>query len=285
MITALDHIVLVCPSIDDGVEVYSTLLGREPDWRSVDGAGAANAIFRLENTSLELVAPSGGGPMARRLHIMLDQEGPGLKSLAFLSNDLEADRAALDRRALKPDEIQDGESLDLLKRRVRAWKRLRLDESTTNGVRIFVLERPANDALTHTPAPADAMAAIDHVVVNTAQPERAVALYGARLGLRLALDRSNPDWDTRLIFFRVGGVTIELAHKLSKGVQQQADRLWGLSWRTADIEAAHGRLQGAGFDISDIRQGRRQGSRVFTVRGGTMNVPTLVLSMAEPEAA
>ena len=71
--------------------------------------------------------------------------------------------------------------------------------------------------------------ALDHVVVNTPIPERAAALYGARLGLRLALDRSNPDWDMRLMFFRVGGLTIELAHKISGGVSNAPDKLWGLS--------------------------------------------------------
>jgi hypothetical protein len=99
--------------------------------------------------------------------------------------------------------------------------------------------------------------------------------------LRLALDRSNADWDMRLMFFRTGALTVELAHRLSAGVGNQPDRLYGLSWRVADIDAAHARLVRAKLAVSDVRQGRRPGTRVFTVKDGTINTPTLILS-AEP---
>ena len=45
-------------------------------------------IYQLENTALEIMAPQGGGPLARRLHAMIDQDGVGLKSLIFASDDL-----------------------------------------------------------------------------------------------------------------------------------------------------------------------------------------------------
>jgi hypothetical protein len=44
-----------------------------------------------------------------------------------------------------------------------------------------------------------------------------------------------------------------------------------------DIDAAHARLVAAGFDVSEIRTGRRPGTRVATVRGETHGVATLVL--------
>lgn len=278
MISRLDHVLLVCQSIDDGEAAYTALLGREADWRSHDPAGAASVIFQLQNTALELMAPTGGGPLARRLHGMLDQDGPGLKSLIFGTADLASARAAFDRRGLKPEEPVPGESVDPYSGRARYWTRFRLDDAVTHGVRIFVLERRPSDPLACKPAGGGAVEALDHVVVNTANPDRAAALYGARLGLRLALDRSNPDWDMRLQFFRTSDLTVELAHRLSAGVSEKPDRLWGLSWRVPDIEAAHARLADSGAHVTSIRQGRRPGSRVFTVREGTLNTPTLILS-------
>lgn len=283
MITGLDHALIICPSIEQGEAAYSALLGREPDWRSQDQGGSASVVFQLENTALELMAPVGGGPLARRLHNLIDQDGAGLKTLIFGSDDLADDRGVFDRRALKPDEIAPGEAPDA-RRGTRYWSRVRLDEAATHGVRIFILQRRAPDPCRYAPGPADAIAALDHVVVNTSNPERAASLYGARLGLRLALDRSNPDWDMRLMFFRVGGLTVELAHKISAGIGPQPDKLWGLSWRVPDIEAAHARLEKAGLAITSIRAGRRPGSRVFTVRDSTLGVPTLILS-AEPATA
>ena len=280
MITGLDHVLIVCPSVDDGEHAYSTLLGRDPDWRSTDSGGSASAIFQLENAALEIMAPVGGGPLARRLHAMVDKDGPGLKSLIFATEDIQDTRGTFDRRALKPEEIVAGESTNPSTGKARYWSRLRLDDGVTNGVRIFALERRKPDPMVYQAGGPAIVSGLDHVVINTANPERAVAFYGARLGLRLALDRSNPDWDMRLMFFRIGGITIELAHKISTGVGNQPDKLWGLSWTVPDIEAAHARLTQAKFSLSEIRSGRRAGTRVFTVKDGTLNVPTLVLSAA-----
>lgn len=282
MITGLDHVLIVCTSIDEGEHTYSALLGRDPDWRSSDPGGSSTVIFQLENTALEIMAPHGGGPLARRLHSMMDQQGAGLKSLIFASDNLADDRAAFDRRALKPDEITPGESVDPYSGKARYWSRFRLDEQATHGVRIFALQRKTPDPLVCKPAKAGAVTALDHVVINTPNPDRGAALYGARLGLRLALDRSNPDWDARLMFFRTGDLTVELAHKISDGVGNQPDKLWGLSWKTPDIEATHARLMDANFAVTSIRGGRRAGTKVFTVRDRTMGVPTLVISEPAP---
>jgi catechol 2,3-dioxygenase-like lactoylglutathione lyase family enzyme len=278
MITGLDHVLIVCTSVDEAENTYSALLGREPDWRSSDPGGSSTVIFQMENMALEIMAPQGGGPLARRLHTMLEQEGVGLKSLIFSSDNLADDRAMFDRRALKPDEITASESVNPYAGSARYWSRFRLDEQATHGVRIFALTRKAPDPMTYKPLKPDAINGLDHVVINTANPERAAALYGARLGLRMALDRSNPDWDMRLIFFRVGGLTVEIAHKLSGGSGNQPDKLWGLSWKTPDIEATHARLMASNFAVTSIRPGRRAGTRVFSVRDGTMGVPTLVIS-------
>lgn len=280
MITGLDHVLIVCPSADDAENAYSALLGREADWRSNDPGGSTSVIFQLENTALEIMAPAGGGPLARRLHGMIDQDGAGLKSLIFASSDLAEDRATFDRRGLKPDEILPGESVDPRTGRARYWSRMRLDDAGTHGVRIFALARKQPDPLVYQAGAANVVSGLDHVVINTANPDRAAALYGARLGLRLALDRANPDWDMRLMFFRVGGLTVELAHKLSAGPGNQPDKLWGLSWRAPDIEAAHARMMSRNFAVTSIRPGRRAGTKVFSVRDGTLNIPTLVIGDA-----
>ena len=69
-------------------------------------------------------------------------------------------------------------------------------------MRLFLIEPGApHTAPFLAPAPA-AVEGLDHVVVRTPDPERAAALYGARLGLDMRLDRSTPAWGSRLMFFR-----------------------------------------------------------------------------------
>ncbi len=53
MITGLDHVLLVCPSIDDAENVYTTLLGREPDWRTHDAGGQNTPITEFVKLSLD----------------------------------------------------------------------------------------------------------------------------------------------------------------------------------------------------------------------------------------
>ena len=278
MISALDHAVLLCPDIESGVAVYAALLGRAPDWRAETDEGVATALFQLGNTALELVAPSGHGASADHLRDRITEEGSGLKSLAFRSNDLSGDHRLLSRLALSPAPIQDGESEDRNREARRTWRSFRCPPEAGAGVRWFFVE-PLEGILEPAEVPLGHVHALDHLVINTPNPDRAMALYGAKLGLRLALDRTAPEWGVRLIFFRTGGLTLEIAHRLGQGGDPTGpDAFWGLTWRVGDIEAAHERLAAKGFNISEVRTGRRAGTRVFTVRDGTMNVPTLFIS-------
>ncbi len=55
------------------------------------------------------------------------------------------------------------------------------------------------------------------------------------------------------------------------------DRLWGLSWRVADIDVTRTRLVSSGIDVSEVRPGRKPGTRVLTVRSATCGIPTLLV--------
>ena len=125
------------------------------------------------------------------------------------------------------------------------------------------------------------MTGLDHLVIRTTHPNRAAALYGARLGLDMRLDRTEPKWGARFMFFRCGDLIVEVVHNLNEEPSDAPDKFWGLSWRVANAEAANARLKQSGFDVSEIRPGRKPGTRVFTVRDNTLGVPTL---MIEPSA-
>jgi hypothetical protein len=77
-----------------------------------------------------------------------------------------------------------------------------------------------------------------------------------------------------MLFFRIGGVTIEVVHDPKLGA---SDALWGVAYRVRDIEAAHARLKLAGLSPSDPRPGAKPGTHVSTVQEGTCGVPTLFI--------
>jgi hypothetical protein len=79
------------------------------------------------------------------------------------------------------------------------------------------------------------------------------------------------------MFFRCGDLIVEMVKRPVAGGDQTHDKLWGLSWRVADIDATRARLVAAGLGVSEVRAGRKPGTRVMTVRDGTCGVHTLVL--------
>ncbi|HJZ19377.1 MAG TPA: VOC family protein, partial [Bradyrhizobium sp.] len=167
------------------------------------------------------------------------------------------------------------ESCDAVSGATLSWQRTRAATSATRGVRMFFLELAKERPLSVRTAAAS-ITALDHVVIATADPEAAAALYGARLGLDMALDRSHPEWG-RLMFFRCGDLVVEVVHRPGKDSDASRDRLWGLSWRVADVEATRARLASAGVEVPDVRTGRKPGTRVLTVRNGTCGIPTLLV--------
>jgi catechol 2,3-dioxygenase-like lactoylglutathione lyase family enzyme len=274
MISGLDHVVVLLEDIAAGTAAYQLLFGRAPSWRS-RGEGTETVLFTLGNMTVELVAPTGEGATAARVRNVLKLEGPGLASLCFQTTDIAKMHRRLERVALQPDAIADVQSRDVATGTTMGWKRTRAATDATRGVRLFFLElaqsRPASEAT--APAP---VTALDHVVISTEDPERGAALYGARLGLDMALDRSRPDWG-RLMFFRCGDLIVELVHRPVAGVDKTRDKLWGLSWRVDDIAATRARLVSAGLDVTDVRNGRKPGTRVMSVRSGTCGVHTLMV--------
>lgn len=278
MITALDHFVLLCPDIEPATEAYALLLGAAPVWQS-DADGAASSVFAVGNTALELMAPSGDGDVATRLREMT-ANGARMTTLVYRSDDLASDHHLMTRRGLGPSEISSGGSTHRSSGAERTWQRFRIPDDTMAGVKTFILQSDA--PLTPAVAQPGAATALDHLVINTPNPERAVANYGARLGLRFALDRTAEQWKTRFLFFRLGGLTLEIINRLGQDQDpNDPDFIWGLTWETDDLEAAHARLTASGHDLSEIRTGRKPGTTVFTVRDRTQDVPTLFIAHAK----
>jgi len=278
VITGLDHVVVLVGDIAAGEAAYRTLFARQPSWRN-NGDGAERVLFTLDNMTLELMAPHGEGAAADRVRTVLAAQGEGLASLCFRTGDIAKMHRRLDRLTLKPEPVSDVESRDAISGATLAWKRTRAATDATRGVRLFFLELAKERPLSVRTAPAS-ITAMDHVVVSTGDPERAAALYGARLGLDMALDRSHPDWG-RLMFFRCGDLVVEVTHRPAKPGDKPADtahdRLRGICWRVADIDATRARLAADGVDVSEVRTGRKPGTRVMTVRSGTCGVPTLLV--------
>jgi catechol 2,3-dioxygenase-like lactoylglutathione lyase family enzyme len=251
------------------------------------GAGSANALFRLENSYVELLAPDGDGPVGALVEASLAARGEGVLALAFGTDDVAGFVAQLRARGIEAADPSPGEGRDPATDAVRRWSSVVLPTPATRGVPVLVLEHhsPASSLPVVEPAdpPEAAVAALDHAVVLSGDPALSGAFYHESLGLRLALDREFPKRGIRILFLRVGGVTVEVAGPSPPAAAaDEPDRFGGLAYRVADADAARARLLAADFDVSEVRDGHKPGTKVCTVRSNTCGVPTLLVEPAPP---
>ena len=220
MITGLDHVVVLVGDIAAGAVAYQTLFARAPAWRN-SGDGAERVLFTLDNMTLELMSPDGDGATADRIRAVIAEQGEGLASICFRTGDIAKMHRRLDRLALKPEPVAEAESRDATSGATSVMEaNPRGDRSRRAACGCFSWNwrKSVRSRCRSAAAP---VTALDHVVVSTADPERAAALYGARLGLDMALDRSHPDWG-RLMFFRCGDLIVEVVHRPGKDNDDRA---------------------------------------------------------------
>jgi len=279
VITGLDHIALAVTDLDAAVAAYAALLGRAPNWIGGDG-GARHAWFQLPNMALDVIAPHGEGAFGDTIRKHLAEHGEGIWALAFTVADVEAAQKLVGRRGIRGSRPGPTRSTHDDGRK-RYWTTSALDAADTGGPNILLVDPPrSGEPWPLSPATGDEAATVvelDHVVIHTANPDRALAVYGAKLGLDLRLDRSNADWGVRQLFFRCGSAVVEMGASLKAPVSDKPDSFGGLAWRVADADAVRARLADAGFDVSEVRTGRKPGTRVFTLRGGVPAAPALMI--------
>lgn len=262
MLTRLDHIVLLTLDFTTAVSDYESLFGSSPD-QIREGNTYQTAVFQTGNTALEIMAPIVNSSITRTRAILGEQTA-ALTTLAYCTNDIAAAHKTLTRRGARPGALIEA-------------KTFRLDDDVCGGIKTFILLESG----IRPPKPRNKLA-LDHLVVNTTNPDRAIAHYGARLDIRFALDRTHEEWGARFMFFKLADIVHEVIHRLgTHPTTKESDKLWGLTWKTPNLDIAHHRLSNAGVAVSDIRTGRKPGTRVFTVKSHSAGIPTLFLEQTE----
>jgi len=257
-ILGLDHITLAVEDLDASVAAYEALFALRCTRRGT-AEGLDWASFVLANTTLVLSTPR-GALTSLGTHIAEQPTGAGAApgALGLTVAELGSAAQLLRRRGLPADGP------------TSPWRDglvIPLAPAAARGLRLLLTQ----------PGPAAAAATelrLDHVVIRSGDPERTLALLSGRLGLELRLDRSNPAWGTRLLFFRCGDTVFEVSHELAAGITDAPDCLWGFTWRVPDVAASHARLEAAGIPVSPLRVGRKPGTRIFTIRDNAARVPT-----------
>ncbi|MEQ8950890.1 VOC family protein [Parvibaculum sp.] len=285
--TSVDHLIIAVRDLAEAERNYTRVLGRAPSWKGTHpGMGTANVLYRLANTYVELLGPAGEGANADALTKHLDEKGEGIFGIALGTDDAEATVATLQAKGIAAAAPVDGSGVDTLTGATRRWRTFGLPREATHGLFIFGIQHLGEaDALPPAPlsdgiSQANAVSACDHIVVMTPDAEACKTLFGDKFGIRLALDHSKPEWGVRQLFFRLGGVTLEVVQPLDAKRAPKAEHFWGLAWKADDVAATAARLAAAGHDVSEAKPGRKQGTLVATIKPPTNGIPTILVGPA-----
>jgi len=277
LIEKLDHLVIAVSDLDSAVESYTKLFGYGPSWRGVhEQLGTANALFPVENTYLELLASNGNeGAGAAMIKATLELNGEGLAGLVLGTSNIQDLKESLLESGVELQDLALGEGVDRDQGLKRTWKNLFLPFSLTRGMFAFIIQHESGELPSVHGRTSSTINKLDHVVVNTNDPEGFKSLYGDTFGIRLALDQTVEKWGGRMLFFRLNHTTIEVIGKPDE--DDPADKLWGLAWSVEDLKATHQRLVKEGLEISEVKAGRKENTLVCSVKSDTCNVPTLLI--------
>lgn len=237
-------------------------------------------MFKLENTYIELLAAQGEGLAADIVRANLDKRGSSLGGIVVGTESSEDFISHARDNGLAASDPIPGQGVDETTGAVRHWHNIFWDPAAARGVFSFCIEHDGASSLPEaTPTGEDPITAVDHVVVRTQSADAAKGFYGDQLGIRLALEQDVPDWGGTQLFFRASSMSIEV---IASERAPEEDDLWGLAFKTASLEQTHQRLRAAGIAVSDIREGRKPGTRVCTIKSHTLEVPTLLIEHPRP---
>jgi hypothetical protein len=117
--------------------------------------------------------------------------------------------------------------------------------------------------------------AVDHVVLQSGDAQDCIRLFRDQLGIRLALDQTVEEWGGRMLFFRAGKMTLEVIENARDKPTQ--DFFWGITYLCPELGKAHTALTEAGVALSELRPGRKPGTRVATLKSHTLGIPSLLV--------
>lgn len=123
--------------------------------------------------------------------------------------------------------------------------------------------------------------AVDHLVLRTDSAQRCIDFFAEEMGIRLALDKTVPEWGGRMLFFRAGKMTLEVIESDKEAVA--GSHFWGIALQTDDLPALCQRLDNARVLHSEIRDGRKPGTRVATVKSHCLDLPTLLIEPVQQQ--
>ena len=235
MIESLDHVIIAVNNLEEAEQNYQNILGIKPSWRGRHKEwGTSNSLFNLQNTYLELLAVTGDGVGAQLVKNKIKNDGEGLMGIAFGTNDLESLRIKLINHGYSLSDQSYGETLHVDNNFKRSWINQFLPIELTRGLFSFIIQHKEGHLPEAKKYTDNIVKKLDHVVIQTNDPDSFIEIYNKIFDLKLSLDKFIETWQRRILFFKLNKTIIEVIEEKDKN-ESPKDKLWGLAWEVEDI--------------------------------------------------
>ena len=250
MIKSLDRITYLASSLEKAEKTFSSFFDLKPSKRVISAEkNYESLIYIFENMCFEVIEKKDDLSEKNKLY------GFSLLSNDLSSIDISITNEKNDRNEQFEDKVQSVKSIDI---------------KQSPDFQLLVNEY---DDLNINRINKNNLFALDHLVLTTNKSDDLINLYEKELGIRLALDQFVEKWGGRMLFFRTGQATIEVIDNKVEG----NDQFWGLAWKTKDIRKKREYLIENGFNVSDVKDGRKKDTLVATVKFDEVKIPTLLV--------
>ena len=250
MIKSLDRISYLTNSLEEAEKTFSAFFDVKPSKKVISkDRNYESVLYGFENMNFEIIKKNNGLP-----------EEDKLCGFSLLSDDLTSLNISTSYEEYENNEESDNKtqlikSIDIkqspdFQLSVNEYEELDMNRSNDNN-----------------------LFALDHLVLTTNKSDVLINLYEKELGIRLALDQFVEKWGGRMLFFRTGHATIEVIDNKIEG----NDQFWGLAWKTKDIRKKREYLLENGFNVTDVKDGRKKDTLVATVKFDEIKIPTLLV--------
>ena len=264
MIKSLDRITYLANSLEKAEKTFSSFFNLKPSKRVISAEKKYESlIYIFENMCFEVIEKKDDLSEKNKLYgfsLLSDDLSSIISSmgdnwLPRINSDIFIESEKNNRQEEFEDKVQSIKSIDIkqspdFQLLVNEYENLDMDRANENN-----------------------LFALDHLVLTTNKSDDLINLYEKELGIRLALDQFVEKWGGRMLFFRTGHATIEVIDNKVEG----NDQFWGLAWKTKDIRKKREYLVENGFNVSDVKDGRKKDTLVATVKFDEVKIPTLLV--------
>ena len=259
MLTRVQNIFLATKNIEETSQKFSIFFGINPNFIGQSKKLGIDIIsFGLNKTNICLISPKHSGAWFEILNNFLKNKGEGIFGINFSSDDFGNDYDNFAKNDLKlSDKIEsnfEGNNKDQKK-----FSFFNILDKTVESLNIIVSNEM--DFQLNKENSKNNLSKVNQLVIQTESPESIKDIFEKKLSIRLALDKTFKEWAGRMLFFRLGGVTLEVIE--GKDIKQNS-KYFGIGWHADNYNKCYNDLLKDGFRLSEIRTGRKKGTLVST---------------------